>query len=117
MERPTGVWQARDMAGFRVTYATMSADDATLNAAYDAAIETVRGEFGAQHPLWIGDDERYGEAFTTVSPLDTSVVIGHFTLADGNDIDDVVDEARRATRSGRRRRGRNAATSSIAPPT
>jgi 1-pyrroline-5-carboxylate dehydrogenase len=84
------------MAGFRVTYATISADDAELNAAYDAAVESVRGELGAQHPLWIGDDERYGEAFTTVSPLDTSVVIGHFTLADGNDIDDVVDEARRA---------------------
>ena len=68
-----GVWQARDMAGFRVTYATMSADDAELNAAYDAAVESVRGELGAQHPLWIGDDERFGEAFTTVSPLDTSV--------------------------------------------
>ena len=38
------MWHARDMAGFRVTYATMSADDAELNAAYDAAVETVRGE-------------------------------------------------------------------------
>jgi 1-pyrroline-5-carboxylate dehydrogenase len=84
------------MAGFRVTYATMTADDAELNAAYSAAVETVRGELGAQHPLWIGDEERYGEAFTTVSPLDTSVAVGHFTLADGNDIDDVVAEADRA---------------------
>jgi 1-pyrroline-5-carboxylate dehydrogenase len=84
------------MAGFRVTYATMSADDTELNAAYSAAVESVRAELGAQHPLWIGDDERYGEAFTTVSPLDTSIEIGHFTLADGNDIDDVVREARHA---------------------
>ena len=45
------------MAGFRVTYATMSADDPELNAAYDAAVESVRGELGAQHPLWIGEDE------------------------------------------------------------
>ena len=74
----------------------MSADDAELDAAYDAAVELVRGELGAQHPLWIGDDERFGEAFTTVSPLDTSIEIGHFTLADGNDVDDVIDEARRA---------------------
>jgi 1-pyrroline-5-carboxylate dehydrogenase len=84
------------MGAFRVTYATMSADDAELDAAYDAAVELVRGELGAQHPLWIGDDERFGEAFTTVSPLDTSIEIGHFTLADGNDVDDVIDEARRA---------------------
>ncbi len=93
---PLLLWQARAMAGFRVTYATMSADDAELHAAYDVAVESVRDEFGAQHPLWIGDDERFGESFSTVSPVDTSVVIGHFTLADGNDVDDVIDEARRA---------------------
>src|SRR5262245_6095720 len=96
MECPDEAWETRGMAGFRVTYATMTADDSELNAAYDAALESVRGELGAEHPLWIGDDERYGEAFTTVSPVDTSVVIGHFTLADGNDVDDVIDEARRA---------------------
>jgi 1-pyrroline-5-carboxylate dehydrogenase len=84
------------MAGFRVTYATMSADDAELNAAYDDAVQTVRAELGAEHPLWIGDDERFGETFTTVSPIDTSVVIGHFTLADGDDVDDAVAQARRA---------------------
>jgi 1-pyrroline-5-carboxylate dehydrogenase len=84
------------MAGFRVTYATMSADDAELNKAYTEAVEAVRAELGARHPLWIGDEERYGEAFTTVSPLDNSVEIGHFTLADGDDIADVVAEARDA---------------------
>ena len=84
------------MAGFRVTYATMSADDTELNKAYTEAVETVRAELGARHPLWIGDEERYGEGYTTVSPLDNTVDIGHFTLADGDDIDDVVTEARRA---------------------
>ena len=62
------------MAGFRVTYATLTADDAALEAAYTAAVASVRAELGASHPLWIGDDERFGDTFTTVSPLDTSVV-------------------------------------------
>src|SRR5262249_33048758 len=76
------------MGGFRVTYATLTADDAELEAAYTAAVASVREELGATHPLWIGDDERFGETFSTVSPIDTSVAIGHFTLADGNDVDD-----------------------------
>ena len=87
------------MAGFRVTYATLTADDAALEAAYTAAVESVRADLGATHPLWIGDDERFGETFTTVSPLDNSVAIGHFTLADGDDVDDAV-EAARAARHG-----------------
>ena len=86
------------MAGFRVTYATLTADDAVLEAAYTAAVASVRAELGASHPLWIGDDERFGDTFTTVSPLDTSVVVGHFTLADGDDVDDAVEAARAARR-------------------
>jgi 1-pyrroline-5-carboxylate dehydrogenase len=81
------------MAGFRITYATLTADDAELQAAYTAAVASVQGELGASHPLWIGGEERYGETFTTVSPLDTSVAIGQFTLADGDDVDDAVAAA------------------------
>jgi 1-pyrroline-5-carboxylate dehydrogenase len=87
------------MTGFRVTYATLTADDAALEAAYTAAVASVRAELGASHPLWVGDDERFGDTFTTVSPLDTSVAIGHFTLADGDDIDDAVEAARAARHS------------------
>lgn len=84
------------MGGFRVTYATLTADDAELQAAYTAAVESVRGELGATHPLWVGDDERFGDTFTTVSPLDTSVVVGYFTHADAEDVDEVVAAARAA---------------------
>ncbi len=84
------------MTGFRVTYATLSADDDELQASYTAASAAVRAELGAHHPLWIGEDERFGETFTTVSPVDTSVQIGHFTIADGDDVDDVVAIARAA---------------------
>ncbi len=84
------------MGGFRVTYATLTADDTELEAAYTAAVESVRGELGATHPLWVGDDERFGDTFTTVSPLDTSVEVGHFTHADAEDVDEVVEAARAA---------------------
>ena len=87
------------MSAFRVTYATLTADDTDLQAAYTTAVERVRSQLGASHPLWIGDDERFGDTFTTVSPIDTSVEIGHFTHADGEDIDDVVAAAR-AARTG-----------------
>jgi 1-pyrroline-5-carboxylate dehydrogenase len=84
------------MSGFRVTYATLTADDAELEASYTAASAAVRAELGAHHPLWIGDDERFGDTFTTVSPVDSSVQIGHFAIADGDDVDDVVAVARTA---------------------
>lgn len=86
------------MAAFRVTYATLSADDAELQASYTAASNAIRHELGATHPLWIGDEERFGPTFTTVSPIDTSVEIGHFTIADGDDVDDTVVIARSAQR-------------------
>ena len=87
------------MTAFRVTYATLTADDSELQASYAAAVAQVRSGLGATHPLWIGDDERFGETFSTESPIDTSVVIGQFTHADGDDIADVVAAAR-AARTG-----------------
>ena len=82
-----------DVAGFRVTYATLTADDAELQTAYTAAVTSVRAGLGATHPLRIGFDDRLSTTFTTVSPIDTSVAVGHFAIADGNDVDDVVGVA------------------------
>ena len=77
---------------FRVTYATLTADDSELQAAYTAALNSVRSELGSWHPLWIGDDEWFGDQvtgrFTTVSPIDTSLQIGHFSIARASDNDD-----------------------------
>jgi len=82
------------MAGFRVTYATLTADDDELETAYTAAVEQVRSELGAVHGIHVGGEERIGDAFATVSPIDTSVSIGQFTIADAEDVDDVVTAAR-----------------------
>ncbi|MEO6570306.1 MAG: aldehyde dehydrogenase family protein [Ilumatobacteraceae bacterium] len=87
------------MTGFRVTYATLTADDGELDASYRSAVSAVRSGLGAHHALLIGDHERSGDTFTTVSPIDTSVEIGHFTLADGDTIDEVVTVAAAAQRS------------------
>ena len=84
------------MSAFRVTYATLSADDDELQASYTAASASVRSELGATHPIRVGDDERVGPTFTTTSPVDTSVEIGQFTIADRGDVADAIAAARGA---------------------
>lgn len=90
--------QSSAMAGFRITYATLSADDDDLHDRYTRASSDVRADLGAVHPLQIGGEERFGTTFTTVSPVDTDVEIGHFTIADADDVDDAVVAAREAGR-------------------
>jgi 1-pyrroline-5-carboxylate dehydrogenase len=85
------------MTGFRVTYATLSADDDDLHAAYDAALADAKAAFGARHPLHIGSERRAGAAaFETVSPVDRGVVIGEFAAATPRDVADAVAAAEAA---------------------
>jgi 1-pyrroline-5-carboxylate dehydrogenase len=79
-----------------VTYATLTADDDELHAAYAEASANVRATLGATHPLWIGDEDRTGETFATVSPVDTSITIGAFAAATTTDVGDAVAAARTA---------------------
>ena len=82
------------MSGFRVTYATLSADDDELHAAYDIEVERSRRAFGGTHPLHIGGERRAGATtFTTVSPVDRDVVIGDFATASDGDVADAVTAA------------------------
>ena len=82
------------MSGFRVTYATLSADDDALHAAYDAAVESVASELGAAHPLHIAGEARPGQdEFRTVSPVDRRVAIGSFAIATAGDVADAVGAA------------------------
>jgi 1-pyrroline-5-carboxylate dehydrogenase len=85
------------VSGFRVTYATLSADDDDLHAAYDAALADAKSAFGARHPLRIGSEHRAGAAaFETVSPVDRGVVIGEFAAATPRDVADAVAAAEAA---------------------
>jgi 1-pyrroline-5-carboxylate dehydrogenase len=85
------------MTGFRVTYATLTADDDDLHTAYDAALADAKATFGQHHPLHIGSERRDGTVgFETVSPVDRTVVIGQFAAATAADVADAVTAADRA---------------------
>lgn len=87
------------MTGFRVTYATLSADDEQLHAAYDGAVDAARRAF-AEHgpfPLHVGTEDRAGATtFTTVSPVDCDVVVGEFAVGTADDVADAVGAAEAA---------------------
>jgi 1-pyrroline-5-carboxylate dehydrogenase len=82
------------VSGFRVTYATLTADDDDLHAAYDGALADAKAAFGRRHPLHIGAERRTGSVhFSTVSPVDRDVVIGDFAAATPADVADAVSAA------------------------
>lgn len=83
--------------GFKITYATMSADNEELHAGFDAAIERVEKEFGQTWPMYIGGEAREAEeTFADVSPIDTDVVLGYFQKGTRQDSANAVAAARAA---------------------
>jgi 1-pyrroline-5-carboxylate dehydrogenase len=82
---------------FKVTYATMSADNEALHAEFDAAIERVRSTFGQTFPLYIGGEAvEAEETFASVSPADTRIVLGHFQQGTREHAAAAVEAARAA---------------------
>ena len=53
---------------FRITYATMSADNEELQAAYDEAAERARAELGKYYPVVVNGEERWRDEIATRSP-------------------------------------------------
>jgi 1-pyrroline-5-carboxylate dehydrogenase len=86
------------MSGERVTYATLAvgqSDD--FKRKYDQALERVRTSFGARHPHVIDGQEHWSaQEFEDTSPIDTRMVLGHFTAGTPEDVDVAVKAARRA---------------------
>ena len=81
----------------KITYATLSADNEELQAAYDAAVIEARGSLGTTYPMLIGDEERAGSAtFEDRSPIDTDIVVSRFPVGTRQDARDAVDAARAA---------------------
>jgi 1-pyrroline-5-carboxylate dehydrogenase len=60
---------------FKITYATMSADNVELQSAYDEAVNRVKaGWLGAEVPIFINGDKVYAEKkFESYSPIDTDM--------------------------------------------
>ncbi|MBI4259897.1 MAG: aldehyde dehydrogenase family protein [Actinobacteria bacterium] len=82
--------------GFRITYATMSADDPELNEHYERAVEKVRREWlGQKHPFFVNGEERWGgDTHVERSPIDRDLVVGEFAQGTRQDVKDAVAAAR-----------------------
>jgi 1-pyrroline-5-carboxylate dehydrogenase len=81
----------------KITYATLSADNEELQAAFDAAVERVRGTLGASYPMLIGGEERRGsQEFEDRSPIDRDIVVARFPVGTRQDVRDAVTAARQA---------------------
>ena len=82
--------------GFRITYATMSADNDELHAAYDKGIEVARSWLGHKHALYVNGEAREGSGSKAAySPID-GTLIGEFAEGTREDVRDAVAAAREA---------------------
>jgi 1-pyrroline-5-carboxylate dehydrogenase len=80
---------------FRITYATLSADNEELQQAYDEAAERMRAELGKDYPVVVNGEERWREdRYVEPSPIDHDVVIGRFSQATPEDVEDAVAAAK-----------------------
>jgi 1-pyrroline-5-carboxylate dehydrogenase len=84
---------------FRVTYATLSADNEDLHAAYDEGLALARSWFGETIPAYVSGEPRTdGPIFEVLSPVDQTVLC-HVHEATKADIDDAVAAASAAAPS------------------
>src|SRR5262245_27300972 len=64
---------------FKITYATMDADPAALNSAFDAAVQQVEANRGKNFPMLIGGKRvEAAETFPVLSPMDTREPLFYF---------------------------------------
>ncbi len=81
--------------GFRITYATMSADNEQLQSNYDEAAVRAQAELGKEYPFVVNGQERWtDEKYEEPSPIDSDIVIGRFSQATAADVEDAVAAAK-----------------------
>jgi 1-pyrroline-5-carboxylate dehydrogenase len=85
------------MPAFRVTYATLSADNEELHAAYEEGVRTAKAWLGQTIPVVVdGQPRTGGESFTLTSPNDAKLELGVVHGATEADVDDAVTAAQAA---------------------
>jgi 1-pyrroline-5-carboxylate dehydrogenase len=78
----------------KITYATMSADDPELHAAYDAGIERARSLLGKDHPFYVNGEARVTQTkYEERSPVDSEIVVGRYSQGTAKDVNDAVTAA------------------------
>src|SRR5688572_3226003 len=81
----------------KVTYATLSADDAEMHKQFDAGIAKARAALGRTTPLYIGGEVREAAATTSsTSPTDTRIVVAKVASGTIEDVNDAMAAARAA---------------------
>jgi 1-pyrroline-5-carboxylate dehydrogenase len=83
---------------FKVTYATMSADNEEMQSAYDQAIAKVKAEWiGAEVPMLINGEKVYAEEkFSRYSPVDTNLLMCQAQNGTADHVKQAVAAARKA---------------------
>ncbi len=80
---------------FRITYATMSADNEQLHAEYEKGIEVAKSWLGQKYPLYVNGSAREGSGYKEErSPIDRDIVIGEFAMATREDVRDAIAAAK-----------------------
>jgi acyl-CoA reductase-like NAD-dependent aldehyde dehydrogenase len=81
---------------FKLTYSTMFDPPEEMHRRFEAALATVRGGLGAEHPLFIGGRDVAGaSSHEKTSPID-GAALGRFAVADAAQVAAAVAAARRA---------------------
>jgi 1-pyrroline-5-carboxylate dehydrogenase len=82
---------------FKITYATLAADNPQMHADYEHGIEVAKSWLGADFPFYVSGEPRNGEHFEEErSPIDHEILIGRFARATEKDVDDAVAAAKAA---------------------
>ncbi len=80
---------------FRVTYATMSADNEEMQRGFDEGIQTAKSWLGQMYPFYVNGEARQGEGVEEErSPVDRDILIGRHALASRQDAKDAIAAAR-----------------------
>ena len=81
----------------KITYATLSAENEELQAAFDRAVSAAREQLGERYPMLIGEERRFAdEEFEDRSPIDTALIVSRFPVGGRKDVQDAVAAAREA---------------------
>ena len=81
----------------KITYTSTPEQVESMHAAFDQALDQVKGELGKSYGLIINGKERPGAGtFEVRSPADRDVVIGRFAVGTESDVDDAVAAAKAA---------------------
>ena len=87
----------RNRKHIRVTYSTLGSPDPLLDQYYEEDVVAAKTDFGQTFPMYInGEWVNANDTFTSISPADTSLTIGHFQSATEEDVSMAVQAARQA---------------------